>query len=405
MSPVLSSCLQGLITCPRHSLCTTEFILSRESYDWLCDALEVYKPRQSEFGRLNVTGTVMSKRKILKLVKEGYIRDWDDPRLYTLIALRRRGVPPGAIASFISTLGVSTATTSIQVTRLEQSIRQYLENSVPRLLVVLRPLKVTIENLEEDYFTTVEKPLHPKVPELGTSKVPFTRTIYIESEDFRLEDSKDYFRLAPGKTVGLFGAPFPITCTSCKTDPATGAVTEVIARLENSGQAKKPKTFIQWVAEHAPSGSPIRVDETRIFHQLFKSDNPAASPDYLADINPESLEVVKGALVETGFLTLAKKLWWDAVVESKARTEKALKESETGAHGANDDTPRATSDQLVGKECLRFQGLRVAYFAVDKDSKLKFLEEGDDVVPTLVEGDSIILNRIVSLKEDAGKAS
>jgi len=335
----------------------------------------------------------MSKRKILKMVKEGYIRDWDDPRLYTLIALRRRGVPPGAITSFISTLGVSTATTSIQVTRLEQSIRQYLENSVPRLLMVLRPLKVTIENLEEDHLSTVEKPLHPKVPELGTSKVPFTRTIYIESEDFRLEDSKDYFRLAPGKTVGLFGAP------------TTGSVVEVIARLENSGQAKKPKAFIQWVAEHPPSGSPIRVDETRVFHQLFKSDNPAASPDYLADINPDSLEVVRGALLESGFLTLAKKLWRGAVAESKARTEKALKENETGTHGTDDDTPRATSDQLVGKECIRFQGLRVAYFTVDKDSKLKFLEEGGDVVPTLKEGDSIILNRIVSLKEDAGKTA
>ncbi|KAF9779998.1 glutaminyl-tRNA synthetase [Thelephora terrestris] len=388
-----------------HSLCTVEFVLSRESYDWLCDVLEVYKPRQSEFGRLNVTGTVMSKRKILKLVKEGYIRDWDDPRLYTLIALRRRGVPPGAILSFVSTLGVSTSTTAIQVTRLEQTIRQYLENSVPRLLMVLRPLKVTIENLEEDHISIVEKPLHPKVPELGNSKVPFTKTIYIESEDFRLEDSKDYFRLAPGKTVGLFGVPHPITCTSYKTDPATSTVVEVIARLENSGQAKKPKAFIQWVAEHAPSGSPIRVDEARIFHQLFKSDNPAASPDYLADINPDSLEVVKGALLETGFLTLAKKLWRDAIAESTARTEKALKENETRVNGTDDDTPRATSDQLVGKECIRFQGLRVAYFAVDKDSTLRFLEEGDDVVPVLKDGDSIVLNRIVSLKEDAGKTA
>lgn len=346
----------------------------------------------------------MSKRKILKMVKEGYIRDWDDPRLYTLIALRRRGVPPGAITSFVSTLGVSTSTTSIQVTRLEQTIRQYLENSVPRLLMILRPLKVTIENLEEGHLSIVEKPLHPKVPALGASKVPFTRTIYIELEDFRLEDTKDYFRLAPGKTVGLFGAPYPITCTSYRTDPATGAVVEVIARLENSGQTKKPKAFIQWVAEHPPSGSPIRVDETRIFHQLFRSDHPAASADYLADINPDSLEVVKGALLETGFLILAKKLWKDAVAESKTRTEKALEESGTGTHGSDDDTPRATSDQLVGKECIRFQGLRVAYFAVDKDSKLGFLE-GDNVPSTLRDGDSIILNRIVSLKEDAGKTA
>ena len=167
-------------------MCTTEFIASRESYEWLCDALEVYKPRQSEYGRLNVTGTVMSKRKILALVKERHVRDWDDPRLYTLIALRRRGIPPGAILSFVSGLGVSTAPSNIQTVRFEQAIRQYLEGSVPRLLMVLRPLKVTIENLPEDFLLWLEKPLHPKVPELGTSKVPLTRTIYIDADDFRL---------------------------------------------------------------------------------------------------------------------------------------------------------------------------------------------------------------------------
>ena len=162
--------LQALNICPRHSLCTTEFILSRESYGWLCDSLRIYKPRQSEFGRRNVTGTVMSKRRILKLVKEGYIRDWDDPRLYTLIALRRRlGVPPGTITSFVSTLGVSTSMVTIQVTHLEQTIRQYLENTVPRLLIGPRPLKVITENPEEDYLSMLEKPLHPEAPRLEGS--------------------------------------------------------------------------------------------------------------------------------------------------------------------------------------------------------------------------------------------
>ncbi|CAL1701118.1 unnamed protein product [Somion occarium] len=399
-----------------HSLCTTEFIASRESYEWLCDALEVYKPKQSEYGRLNLTGTIMSKRKILQLVKEGHVLDWDDPRLYTLIALRRRGVPPGAIISFVSGLGISTAASNIQTIRFEQAVRQYLEGSAPRLLMVLKPLKVTIENLPEDYLFWLEKPLHPKVPELGTSKVPFTRTIYIDADDFRLEDSPDYFRLAPGKTVGLFQAPHPITCTSYKTDPVTGQVTELICRLENEGPAatKKPKAFIQWVAEHAPSGSPVRVDETRIFHQLFKSDNPAAAvPDFTADINPHSLDIIKGALVEVGFWQLAKKAYNDAKKESKARTEKALKETaeasasspiETASH-ENDDTPKATSEQLVGLECIRFQGLRVAYFAVDRESKLGCLNEPDSVEPDRREGDKLVLNRIVSLKEDSGKAA
>ncbi|KAI0677047.1 glutaminyl-tRNA synthetase [Trametes maxima] len=397
-----------------HSLCTTEFIASRESYEWLCDALEVYKPRQSEYGRLNLTGTIMSKRKILQLVTEGHVRDWDDPRMYTLIALRRRGVPPGAILSFVSSLGVSTSATNIQAVRFEQVIRQYLEGAVPRLLMVLRPLKVTIENLPEDFLLWLEKPLHPKVPELGSSKVPLTRTIYIDEDDFRLEDSKDYFRLAPGKTVGLFQAPWPITHVSHNTDPATGKVTEIVVRAENEGTPKKPKAFIQWVAEHRPSGSPVVVDEARIFHQLFKSENPSAAvPDFKADINPDSLEIVKGAMVEIGFWGLAKKAYADAKTESKKRTEAALKATAEASgpvvEGApthdHDDTPKATSEQLVGKECIRFQGLRVAYFAVDKETKLAALDEVDTIEPGRRNGDYLVLNRIVSLKEDSGKTT
>ncbi|THH31316.1 hypothetical protein EUX98_g2879 [Antrodiella citrinella] len=390
-----------------HSLCTTEFVASRESYEWLCDALEIYKPKQSEFGRLNVTGTINSKRKILSLVKEGYVSDWDDPRLYTLIALRRRGVPPGAIISFVNGLGVSTAASNIQVSRFEQAVRQYLESTAPRLLMVLKPLKVTIENLPKDYFQLLEKPLHPKVPELGTSKIPFTRTLYIDADDFRLEDSKDYFRLAPEKTVGLFQAPYPITCTSYKTDPATGEVTELICKLENDGPAasKKPKAFIQWVAEHKPSGSPVRVDETRVFHQLFKSDNPlAAVPDFKADINPHSLDTHTHAMIEVGFWPLAKQLYAQAKKESKARTEKALKSAGESEH-TDDGTPKATDEQLVGMEAIRFQGLRVAYFAVDRESKLACLDEAEGAEPKWKEGDRLVLNRIVSLKEDSGKTA
>jgi len=389
-----------LLTFDRHSLCTTEFIGSRQSYDWLCDALEVYKPRQSEYGRLNLEGTVMSKRKILALVDEKFVSGWDDPRLYTLIALRRRGIPPGAIKSFVSTLGVSTAPSNIELSRFEQTVRQYLEGSAPRLLMVTHPLKVTIENLPEDYVLMVEKPLHPKVPELGTSNTPFTRNLYIDADDFRLEDSKDYFRLAPGKTVGLFGAPHPVTCVSYKTDPATGQVVELICRLEDVAEVKKPKAYIQWVAVHAPSGSPVTIDETRIFHRLFKSDHVPS--DFRSDISPDSLEVVKGAMVEIGFLTLAKKLMEEARRESKARTEAALKESSLSV---DDNTPHATSAQLVGNECVRFQGLRVAYFALDKDSRLAVIDDETVGAESRKQGDYIVLNRIVSLKEDAGKTS
>ncbi|EPQ59008.1 glutaminyl-tRNA synthetase [Gloeophyllum trabeum ATCC 11539] len=393
-----------------HSLCTTEFIASRQSYEWLCDALEVYKPRQSEYGRLNIEGTLMSKRKILALVNEGYVNGWDDPRLYTLIALRRRGVPPGAIVSFVSGLGVSTAASNIQVARFEQSVRSYLENTAPRLLMVLNPLRVTIENIPDGEVVWVEKPLHPKVPELGMSRIPFTKHIFIDKDDFRTVDSKEYFRLAPHKTVGLFQAPHPITCTSYKTDPATGEVTELICRLEDGKDGKapqKPKAFIQWVAELPEAGSPVRVDETRIFHRLFRSDNPAAvEPDFRVDINPNSLEVVKGALVEVGFWELAKKAYEDAKREGKERTDAARANQATNVNAlASDDTPVATSEQLVGKECVRFQGLRVAYFALDKDSWVACLDEKEGVKPGRREGDYIVLNRIVSLKEDAGKSA
>ncbi|KAI0269475.1 glutaminyl-tRNA synthetase [Russula aff. rugulosa BPL654] len=388
----------------------TFFIASRQSYDWLCDAVDVYKPRQSEYGRLALQGTITSKRKLLALVKEGYVLGWDDPRLYTLIALRRRGVPASAIISFVGGLGVSTAGSNIQLARFDQTVRSFLENNVPRLFMVIKPLKVTLENVPEDFVVFVEKALHPKVPALGTAKLAFTRTVYIERDDFRLEDSPDYFRLAPGKTVGLFQAPYPITCTSYKTDPATGDVTELICRLENGsngGAPKKPKAFIQWVAEHAESGSPVRVDETRIFHRLFKSDNPlAAEPNYKADVDPNSLETVKGALIEAGFWTLAKRAYGEAVRESQDRTERALAENATEAMPADPDTPAVTSAQLVGKECVRFQGLRVAYFALDnRDARIACLDEAGDVPAGRRQGDYLVLNRIVSLKEDSGKTA
>jgi len=342
----------------------------------------------------------MSKRKIIALVEEGYVDGWDDPRLYTLIALRRRGVPPGAIISFVSTLGVSTAPSTIESARFEQAVRQYLENTVPRLLMVINPLKVTLENVAEDYVLMVEKSLHPKNADLGKSKIPFTRTLYIERDDFRTEDAPDYFRLAPGKTVGLFQAPYPITCTSYKTDEA-GNVTELICKLENEGAPKKPKAFIQWVAEHAESGSPVRVDETRVFNRLFKSDKVPS--DFRTDIVPNSLEVIKTAMIEVGFWPLARKLMQDARTEAKARTEKAAKESATVLHGADDDTPVATTEQLVGNECVRFQGLRIAYFALDKDARIAALNDNASATGR-TQGDHIVLNRIVSLKEDAGKA-
>ncbi|KAF3917366.1 hypothetical protein ABW21_db0202900 [Orbilia brochopaga] len=290
-----------------HSLCTTEFITARESYDWLCDALEVYKPRQSEYGRLNLTGTIMSKRKIAKLVNEGHVRGWDDPRLYTLVAIRRRGVPPGAILSFVNELGVTTATTHIMTARFEQSVRRYLEQTVPRLSLILDPVLVVLENLPEDHYEEISVPFKPNDAAMGEHK----------------------------------------------------------ARYENDVAFKKPKTYLQWIAHAPEKGSPVAV-EARLFNQLFTSENPESNPaGFLADINPNSEEIHSGAIIDTGFHEVRRRAPWPA------------KEGE-GAGVLVEERP----------ESVRFQGLRVGYFAMDSDSA----------------GDKIVLNRIVTLKEDVGKS-
>ena len=154
-----------------HSLCTTEFELSRESYNWLVDKLDVFKPMQREYGRLNLTGTVLSKRKLNALVTGCYVRGWDDPRLYTLIALRRRGIPPGAILSFVNELGVTKNVTNIEINRFEQTLRSYLEFSVPRLMMVLDPIEVVIDDLPDDHLEMIEQPFAPKDPAFGVSPI------------------------------------------------------------------------------------------------------------------------------------------------------------------------------------------------------------------------------------------
>jgi glutaminyl-tRNA synthetase len=376
-----------------HSLCTTEFILSRESYEWLCDALEVYKPRQYEFGRLNLEGTITSKRKILKLVREGYVQDWDDPRLYTLLALRRRGIPPGAILSFVNQLGVTTATTSIEGKRLDQTVRQYLETSTPRLMMLLEPLKITLDNVPDDFYLDLERPLHPKEPSMGKAKVPFTKTLYIDASDFRTEDAKDYFRLAPGKTVGLLNAPFPVTCTSFKassTNP-TG-VAEIVCRYEDptfGGEAgKKTKTYIQWIAEHKPSSSPVTIDEVRLFRPLFTTANPAATTNFLEHVDRDSMDRINGAMIEPGFWSVAQQ----ALSEAKSQAEKRTS-GKLGGNTTHDSqgAPDRTAKQLYGNEVVRFQAMRIAYFCLDnRDADL--------------DQKRIVLNRIVSLKEDSAKS-
>lgn len=398
-----------------HSLCTTEFELSRVSYDWLNNELDVYRPMQREYvcslctyekilmrfiryGRLNVSGTILSKRKIHELVKKKYVRARDDPRLYTLPALRRRGVPPGAILAFVNELGVTKAVTNIEVKRFETSVRRYLEVTVPRLMLVLDPVKVVIDNLPDDHMEMVELPFS-KDPAMGSHTIPFTKIVYIERSDFREVDSPDYFRLAPGKTVGLMKAPFPITATSFEKDPSTGDVSLIHATYEKpaddaAGSApKKPKSFIHWVASSPQHHSPIRA-EVRIINPLFKSDNPAAHPEgFLKDVNPDSEHIFANALIETGFEEIRRRAPWPAEAGEKAVAEEAKTNEEHASTMPAVDKPSGgggadhVKKVAAGPETVRFQGMRMGYFCVDKESG----------------PERVVLNRIVSLKEDTGK--
>lgn len=345
-----------------HSLCTTEFRLSRESYEWLCDVLHVYRPAQREYGRLNITGTIMSKRKIAKLVKEGYVCGWDDPRLYTLESLKRRGVPPGAILSFINTLGVTTSTTNIQVVRFESAVRLYLDVTTPRLMVLLEPVLCEIDNVDEDFEEIVEMSYKPGSDEkFGVRKLSFTKRFYIDRSDYRDDVDKEYFRLAPGQPVGLMKVPFNVSVKEVIRD-ANGNVTKIVVNYDK-GIKSKPKTYIQWVGEKNAKA----VKEVRIYNQLFFSENPSAHPDgFLSDINKDSLEVVTGSIIEkAGF----------AEIEEKSPLNIGVEGSEFNI------------EEKKGPETVRFQALRIGYFCMDKDSS----------------GEEVILNRIVTLKEDAAK--
>jgi len=405
-----------------HSLCTVEFETLRPAYNWLLEALDFKNPKseekgpmQREYGRLNVEGTILSKRRIqmlvqgvtvggaskqtpeeeeladaaddLKIADEGeaeldastaiskpvavaanasapsrdlppVVRGWDDPRLFTLVAIRRRGVPPGALKKFVLDLGVTKAGGDTKMHMLDACIRTYLERTVPRLLVVLDPIKVIIENLPGDHVEEIDVPFDPKDKEKGTHMVPFTKTLYIDRDDFREVDDPDFFRLAPGKSVGLLYAAHPLRCQSFTKDE-NGKVN--VIRAEYGKDVPAGKARIHWVAEHASTVTA----ETRIFNALFKNPRPNEldwkNGGYYDNINPDSEIIFPNAKIESGLHIVRKGAPWP---------------KEEGEAEGN-----------VGPEAVRFQGLRTAFFCVDKDST----------------DDKIVLNRIVSLKEDTSK--
>ena len=291
-------CLSDSIEGITHSLCTLEFINNRELYDWVLETLGTYRPQQIEFARLNVTYTVLSKRKLIQLVKEGHVTGWDDPRMPTLSGMRRRGIPPEALREFCSRIGLARADSTVDYSMLDFCVREYLNDHTPRVMAVLDPIKVVIENYPEGQVEEFEMPYHPEDASYGSRKVPFSRELFIERDDFRLEPPKKYHRLAPGAEVRLRYAYF-ITCREAVLDDA-GNVVELRcvydpeSRGGQSPDGRKVKGTIHWVsAAHAIPA------EVRLYEQLFAAENPNATAEgqtFLDYLNPESLKKVEAKL-------------------------------------------------------------------------------------------------------------
>jgi glutaminyl-tRNA synthetase len=308
-----------------HSLCTTEFRASRESYYWLCDALEVYKPVQWEYGRLNITNTVMSKRKLLKLVEQKIVSGWDDPRLFTLMALKRRGCPPQAINQFVRECGVTTAQATTDVRRFEYVIRQFLDDTVARVSAIVHPLPVLLVNVPVDHYSEIEAPYMPKTKVLPegipvTHKLPFTNTLFIDKSDFKLDAATDpnFFRLGLHSTVNLLYLRHAIYCHEVVRDTNGEVIALAAVFLDPSlpyptdlpprESLPKARSYIQWVALSQPSPKEHRIIspqecEMRLYNDLFLHGDPENKVEvpggWMSDINPKSLEICHG-LMESG---------------------------------------------------------------------------------------------------------
>jgi len=281
-----------------HSICTLEFEVHRPLYDWFIENLPVpSKPRQIEFARLNITYTVLSKRVLLKLVNEGHVRGWDDPRMPTISGVRRRGYPSEGIRNFAAVIGVAKSDSTVEVGQLEHAVRDVLNRTAQRRFAVLQPLKVVIENYPEDLVEQMDAVNNPEDESAGTRKVPFTRELWIEREDFMEEPPPKFFRLAPGREVRLRGAYF-VTCRDVVKDAAGGIVElrctyDPATRGGDSPDGRKPKATLHWIsAAHAMPA------EVRLYDHLFTRPDPGADGDLFADLNPNSETVLAGCMLE-----------------------------------------------------------------------------------------------------------
>ena len=286
-----------------HSICTLEFEDHRPLYDWFLDELGIYHPRQIEFARLNLTYTVMSKRRLLELVQAGCVSGWDDPRMPTISGLRRRGYTPESIRDFARRIGVAKTGSTIDIALLEHSLREDLNRRAQRVMGVLRPLRVVIENYPEGQVEEMDAVNNPEDPGAGMRKVPFSRVLYIEREDFREDPPDKFFRLAPGREVRLRYAYF-ITCVGVVKDEKTGEVVELrctydpATRGGDAPDGRKVKATLHWVsAEHALEA------EVRLYDHLFSRENPTdveGGADFKDYLNPDSLEILTSCRVESG---------------------------------------------------------------------------------------------------------
>ncbi|OPX18271.1 glutamine--tRNA ligase [candidate division WOR-3 bacterium 4484_100] len=329
-----------------HSICTLEFEDHRPLYDWFLEQLKIHHPRQIEFARLNLTYTVLSKRILLKLVEEGYVRGWDDPRMPTISGLRRRGYTPEAIRNFCERIGVAKSNTVVDIGLLEHCLREDLNKRAPRRMAVLRPLKLIIDNYPADRVEELEAVNNPEDPGMGTRRVPFSRILYIERDDFREIPPKKYFRLAPGREVRLKHA-YIIKCVNFIKDQKSGEILEVHCTYDpetKSGEkkaGKKVKGTLHWVS------AKYAIDaEVRLYEHLFSKPDPMDTEpgkDFRSNLNPHSLEVLKNCKLEPG-----------------------LKDAKVGD---------------------RYQFLRLGYFCVDPDSTPEHL----------------VFNRIETLKDTWAK--
>jgi glutaminyl-tRNA synthetase len=329
-----------------HSICTLEFEDHRPLYDWFVDNLPIEKkPHQYEFARLNLTYTVLSKRKLLTLVQKGIVSGWDDPRMPTIAGFRRRGFTPEAIRNFCEAIGVAKANSTVDLAFLEECLRDDLNKKSQRRMAVLNPLKVTIENYPEGESEELEVSNNPEDPSYGTRKVKFSKHIFIDRDDFRIDPPPKFYRLAPQREVRLRNAYY-LTCTGYKTDEK-GEVCEVIGRIDPltkggwSPDGRSPKVTIHWV-----NGEDCIEAEIRLYERLFVKENPddaEEGKDFLSNLNPDSLKILKGC-----------------------KLEPSLKNAKIG-------------------EVYQFE--RVGYFTLDKDSK----------------ENNLVFNRAVTLKDSWAK--